>query len=1140
MQKLTKILGAAICWLLLSLASAWAQDTGNVRLSVSYDGTVKEVLDVLCTEIDGSLLVRNSDVDLTRKVSIKMNDVTVSEVLTKLFGGSDVKWTISGKQIQIYRPQAKEPSQSKPIDRTVTGTVTDVNGEPVIGAAVILAENNKIATTTDDLGRWTLSVPQSSQTLTVVSLGYVDALIVLGRASDYLTLLKENISLLDESIVVGYGVQKKSVLTAAISSVKSDQLSTVTPTRVDNVLRGMVSGVTITASSGQPGAATQVRVRGIGTINDSNPLYIVDGMPVTGGIEYINPSDIESIEVLKDAASAAIYGSRGANGVILVTTKTGSEGKTTVTYNGSYGVSNPWKKLDVLDAKTYALAINEMNMNIGNKPVYDDPQSFGKGTDWQDEVFNKNAPRTDHQVSVSGGNAKSNYFISGSYLYQEGIVGGNYNHSNYGRYTLRANNNYTLFDRSETATVFRKLKFGTNITYSHDDSKSINANSERGSVLGSAITIPGIFPVYEEDADLLLAEHPTAVKDSQGRPFSIVGEQFASMTNPLALLHMPVDDYTTDKIVAGGYAEFEIIKGLVLRSSVGADMYFTKDDGYELPYYMNSTKQSTSSTVWSTITRDFSWQIENTLSYEFTVGHGHNFNALVGQSAYSHWGDYVSGTSYQIRNISQPWLDATDQDANMRSAYGSPSPYSRLASYFGRLSYNYDERYMVEFTIRRDGSSNFSPENKWANFPSISAGWNLTNEKFMEGRPSWFTRAKVRASWGMNGNQNIGAFAYTSMMQGTAGYMLGTGSTTALAPGLVPQAYSNAALKWEESVQTDLGLDLGFWDNALSLSLDYYDKRTNGMLMTMSLPSYAGNNLPWGNVGNMKNSGFEFDLTWKHSVADFNYSIGLNGSYNKNVLVKLGNETGYQNYDEVLGTLGTISRGENGLPFPFFYGWKTDGIFQSDREADAYRNDKGERLQPYALAGDVKFVDNNGDGVIDDADRTMIGKGMPDWTFGFNLSASWKGFDLSALFSATVGNDIYDATRRTDYPLVNMQTFLYEGRWHGAGTSNRLPRITADADGGKNLNWRSSDLMVYDGSFLRCRSLVLGYTIPQNLTRKALINKFRVYLSAENLFTLTSYHGFDPEISSGGTSLGIDRGVYPQARTFSAGLNLTF
>ncbi len=1140
MRKLTKFFGVVVCWLLLSLASAWAQNAVDFRLSLSYDGTVKEVLDILCTEIDGSLLVRNSDVDLTRHVSIDMKDVTVNDVLANMFGGSDIKWTVIGKQIQIFRPQIQDSSSGSNDKRTIAGIVVDSEGLPVMGAAVMLDENNNVATITNGEGYWTLQVPQSAKSLKVVCLCYEDAVVSIGEETDYQIVLKEDISVLEESVVVGYGVQKKSVLTAAISSVKSEQLSAVAPTRVDNVLRGMVSGVSIVASSGQPGAATQVRVRGIGTVNDSNPLYIVDGMPVTGGIEYINPSDVESIEVLKDAASAAIYGSRGANGVILVTTKKGSEGKTSVSYQGSYGVSNPWKKLSVLDATTYALAINEMNENIGKKAVYEDPYAFGKGTDWQEEIFNKNAPVTDHQISISGGDARSNYFISGSYLYQEGIVGGNYNHSNYGRYTIRANNNYILFDRSESSDIFRKLKIGTNVTYSHDNSRSIAANSERGSVLGSAITIPAIFPVYAENPAELLAEHPTAIKDSKGRPFSIVGDQYANMSNPLALLHQPVDTYTTDKIVAGGSADFELIKGLVLRSSIGADMFITKDDGYALPYYMNSSHQSSSSKVWSTITRDFSWQVENTLSYEFSIGQRHNFNALIGQSAYSHWGDYVSGTSYGIRNVEQPWIDATDQDANMRSASGSPSPYRRLASYFGRLSYNYDERYMLEFTFRRDGSSNFSPENKWANFPSISAGWNLTNEKFMESRPEWLTRTKIRASWGMNGNQNIGTFAYTSMMRGVAGYMLGVESLVALAPGLVPSAYSNAGLKWEESVQTDLGVDIGLWGNALSFSLDYYDKRTNGMLMTMSLPSYIGNNRPWGNVGNMKNSGFEFDLTWKHNISDFTYSVGLNGSYNKNVLIKLGNETGYENYDTVLGTLGTISRGENGMPFPYFYGWKTDGIFQSNREADAYRNDKGKRLQPYALAGDVKFVDVNGDGVINDADRVMIGKGMPDWTFGFNLSASWKGFDLSALFSASLGNDIYDATRRTDYPLVNMQTFLYEGRWHGPGTSNRLPRITAEADGGKNLNWRSSDLMVYDGSYLRCRSLSLGYTVPQNLTRKALISKLRVYLSAENLFTLTSYHGMDPEISSGGTSLGIDRGVYPQARTLSAGINLTF
>ena len=1134
MLKLFKHAVAAVCCLLLTLVSARAQEAGDQKISISCDGTVKEVLDVLCEKIDGSLLVRSTDVDLSRKVSVHMESATVNEILSRIFEGSDVKWTLSGKQIQIYRPQAPDPKKQV---RTVKGIVRDETGAPVIGAAVIL-EGSRTAATTNLDGRWILTVPQGARSLRITCLGYEDTWLTLGSASDYVTVVKEDVSLLDESVVVGYGIQKKSVVTAAISSVKGDQLSGIAPTRVDNVLKGMVSGVTITPASGQPGSGTRVRIRGIGTINDSNPLYIVDGMPVTGGIEYINPADIESVEVLKDAASAAIYGARGANGVILVTTRQGAQGNSVISYNAFYGIQNPWRMPSVLNATQYALIMNEMNMNMGNAPVYEDPYAFGEGTNWVREVFNRNAPVLDHQLSVAGGNERSNYFLSGSYFYQEGIIGGNYNHSNYGRVTVRANNNYTVFQYDDRHFL-KRLRLGTNVTYSHDNSKSISANSEQGSVLGSAMSLSPILPVYAEDPEALLAEHPTAIKDAQGRPFSIAGDQYAMMPNPLSILHMPTDDYIQDKIVAGGYAELEILPGLVFKSSVGTDLLIIKDDGYSIPYYMNSNQQNDNSTVWCTITRNFSWQVENTLSYTFTLGQAHNFTALLGQSAYSHGGAYLSGTSYQIRHVEQPWIDATDQDSNMRSASGAPDPYSRLASYFARLSYNYGERYMAEFTLRRDGSSNFSPANKWANFPSVSLGWNITNEPFMAGRPGWLTRNKLRVSYGKNGNQNIGAFAYTSMMQGIAGYLLGVGDLTALAPGIIPKAYSNADLKWEESSQFDLGVDLGLWNNRLSLSLDYYDKRTNGMLMTMSLPSYIGNSLPWGNVGNMKNSGFEFDLTWKQQLGDFGYSIGANGSYNKNVLVNLGNDSGYQNYDSIQGTLGTISRAQNGEPFPFFWGYKTDGIFQSDIEAMAYVNQRGERLQPYAAAGDVKFVDVNGDGVIDDEDRVKIGKGMPDWTFGINLSATWKGLDLTANFYSALGGDIYDASHRADYPLVNMQTYVLD-RWRGPGSSNRLPRLTAEADGGMNQNWRSSDLMVYDGSFLRLRNLTLGYTLPERWTRSVLISKLRLYLNAENLFTLTSYHGLDPEISSGGTSLGIDKGVYPQARTLSAGINLTF
>ncbi|MDE6161583.1 MAG: SusC/RagA family TonB-linked outer membrane protein, partial [Muribaculaceae bacterium] len=555
------------------------------------------------------------------------------------------------------------------------------------------------------------------------------------------------------------------------------------------------------------------------------------------------------------------------------------------------------------------------------------------------------------------------------------------------------------------------------------------------------------------------------------------------------------------------------------------------------PYYLNSTRQSETSETWSTITKGWSWQVENTLAYMLDVRDRHHFNFLLGQSASMAGDQYVSGTSYVIRDPSQPWIDATDQDAKLRSASGAPSPQSRLASLFGRVGYNFDERYLFEFTIRRDGSSKFSPENKWANFPSVSAGWNITNEPFMERRPLWLTYMKLRASWGKNGNQNIRSFAYTSMMNGGANYIFGLGGQQAIVPGIVPGSYSNAGLRWEESEQTDVGLDMRFFNNSLAVTLDYYNKRTNGMLMEMALPGYIGNNRPLGNVGDMKNEGFEFDISFNKRFGDVNFRAGINGSYNRNKVVKLGNETGSLNYDVVQGTLGTISRAENGEPFPFFYGWKTAGIFQNTDQVRAHVNSDGVMLQPDAQPGDVIFVDFNGDGVIDDADRTKLGKGMPDWTFGLSLSAEWRGIDFSMLLHATVGNDIYDATRRADYPQVNMPRYMLD-RWCGPGTSDELPRLTAKAGG--NQNWRSSDLFVHDGDFLRCRSMQLGYTLPQGFTRKFFVDRLRLYVGAENLFTLTRYHGFDPEISSGGTSLGIDKGVYPQARTFLLGLNVNF
>lgn len=1110
----------------------------NKQISIHVENaSLKEVFQEIEKQTEYRFSYLKHLIDTRKDITMSKDRVSVNQVLDIAFRGRNLSYDIiSPKSIVIV--EKKQPAKQGTVSRKITGLVVDNAGEPIIGATVLVAGTSNGALSALD-GSWSLSVTDTDKELKVSYVGYVSRNIAIGTKSNFKVTLSEDVATLDEVIVVGYGMQKKSVMTAAISSVKGEQLSVVAPTRMDNALKGMVSGVSITSSSGQPGDGTRIRIRGTGTINDSDPLYIVDGMPVTGGIEYINPADIESIEVLKDAASAAIYGSRGANGVILVSTKKGSEGCVTVSYDFSYGIQSPWRKLEMLNATEYATLINEMNMNDGKQPTYDNPLSLGKGTNWQNEIFSNNAPIVNHQLSVSGGNNRINYYFSAGYLYQEGIIGGNLNHSNYERITLRSNNNYVLFDAEESRSWLKSLKMGTNISYSHDLSRSITSNGERGTVLGSALALSPIMNVYASDPEELLASHPNAVTDAHGRPFAIAGDEFAMMPNPVALLHQPIDANKSDKIVANIFAELELYKNLKFKSSFSGDLSFYTNDGYILPYYLNSNKQNESSSVWSTLSRGFSWQVENTLSYKFSVDNKHNISLLLGQSASSYNDQYVSGTSYQIRDASQPWIDATDQDAKMRSADGSISPYSRLASYFTRIGYDFDERYMLEFTIRRDGSSNFSPENKWANFPSVSAGWNITNEAFMNNRPDFLTSLKLRASWGRNGNQNIRSFGYTSMMKGGADYLLGVDGSTAIVPGSVPQGYANSALKWEESEQTDIGIDMRMFNGRLGVTLDWYNKRTNGMLMEMALPGYIGNERPIGNVGDMENRGFEFDITFKTKISNVALNIGFNGSYNRNKLVKLGNETGTQNYDEILGTLGVVSRAENGKPFPFFYGWKTAGIFQTEEQVNSYVNSKGELLQPNAVPGDVIFVDVNRDGIVDDGDRTKLGKGMPDWNFGFNVGMEWKGLDVNALFHATVGNDIYDATRRADYPMVNMPRYMLD-RWCGPNSSNHLPRLTSQANGGPNQNWRSSDLFVHDGSFLRLRSIQVGYTLPKELTSKLFMNRLRVYLGAENLFTLTRYHGFDPEISSGGTSLGIDKGVYPQPRTFTIGANVTF
>lgn len=1027
----------------------------------------------------------------------------------------------------------------------IKGTVVSgTDNEPLPGVNVVVKGNTSTGTITDFNGTFTLSAPADA-ILSISYIGFKSQEIAVKGHKDIKIVLQEDSETLDEVVVVGYGVQKKSVVTASIAKVSADDLASTAPVRMDNALKGLASGVTVTSSSGQPGAAAQIRVRGVGTIRTENgaadPLYIVDGMPLEGGLDYLNPNDIASIEVLKDAASGAVYGARAANGVILVTTKTGKIGKTKVTYDFSYGWQSAWKKRDVLNASEYALMINEGAINAGIAPKFSDPYSYGQGTNWQDEVFNNNAPMMNHQVSVSGASEKVNYLFSLGFYTQDGIVGGNFDRSNYERLTLRSNTQYTLFDESKERNWLNSLKVTSNLSYARIKSTSFDDNSSWGTPLGSALALSPILNVYDETEEAIkaqfdkygtTAEYTPVYDPRNGKLFSIPGE-FGEMSNPIAKLSLPGDKHWSHKFVANFSAELQLWDNLKFKTSYGADLSFWGYDGYRPLYYLRSGESSTQSSAYSRKEDGTVWQLENVLMYDKSIDK-HSFSVLLGQSAKKSSGSYLYGSRNNITNYSRPYIDAsTGLAANAdRDAAGAPSVDATLASIFARASYNYDERYMLQVTVRRDGSSRFGPNNHYAVFPSFSLGWNLTNEKFMNKRPNWLTTTKIRLSWGKNGNENIGNFKYTVLT--SPGNNAIFGSSENVINGVKASGLANPDLKWEESEQLDFGLDFGFFNNALTFTADYYKKKTNGMLMEMNIPFYVGEAKPIGNVGKMENSGIELEAAYKFRVSDWNFRVSANASYLKNKLIEYGNESGWENLDSFQGT-GDISRAENGKPFPFFYGYKTAGIFQNTDEVKAYKNDKGELLQPTAVPGDVRFVDVDGNGIIDANDRTDIGKGMPDWTFGFNLGVSWKNFDLNMMWQGTAGNDIYDATRRTDIATSNLPSWMLN-RWTGEGTSNRIPRFVQ----GDNVNWQSSDLYVYDGSYLRLKNIQLGYTLPAALTQKVFISSLRFYVAAENLFTFTKYHGFDPEISSGGTSLGIDYGVYPQARVWTIGASLSF
>ncbi|MDP5172396.1 MAG: TonB-dependent receptor, partial [Bacteroidia bacterium] len=995
----------------------------------------------------------------------------------------------------------------------VSGIVVDAEQTALNGATVLVFGTAR-GVITDANGAFRIQAAPSDS-LVVTYFGYKTTGKTVGSQTTFTFVLDANEVSLDEVVVIGYGVQKKSEVTGAISKVTADDLTDYPVGRVEAALQGRTSGVRVTTNSGQPGAASVVRVRGTTSINGSEPLYVVDGVPVGGGIDYLNSGDIESIEVLKDAASASIYGTRAANGVILVTTKRGKAGKMEVNYNGYYGVQSPWKKLSVLNATEYATLMNEASVAAGGNILFPDPQSLGEGTDWQEAVFNYNAPIQNHEVSISAGSERSSYYSSFGYYDQTGIV--SEEDSRYQRFSARFNS---------THKINQRLTFGNTIGYSHIKSTGVAENTEFGSPLGRAINLDPITPIYETDPAVLSSSVFTnfpVVSDENG-VFGISPYVTSEILNPLAALKVANGFGWSDKIVGNAFAEVKIIEGLVFRSTIGVDLAFYGGEGFTPVFYLNAANRVDVNNYSRNKNNGLLWNWENTLSYARSFGN-HSISAVAGTTAQKNAGEGIGGTVYNLPvNTIEEASFGFATDPTTQTFYGFEYQ-GTLASLLGRVTYSYAGKYLLSATLRRDGSSRFGANNKYGYFPGVSVGWVLTEEAFLK-QNDVINFLKIRGSYGVNGSDNIGDFRYVSTVGGARNYTLGAADL--LVNGVSPNAIANPDLRWEQTSQINVGFDARFLKN-FSLTVDFFDKKTSDMLLGISVPGYVGNGGPIGNVADMRNTGVEGELGYATEIKNVGIAFSGNLSYVENEVVFLGDDRDFLPGATFSPQGLQLSRTEVGFPIGFFYGYKTDGLFQNEAEVSSYTNGDGDLLQPDASPGDIRFVDFNEDGVIDDDDRTMIGDGTPSWTYGFNLDLTYRGFDIKLFSQGVAGVDVYKATRRFDLQMANLTSDAL-GRWTGEGTSNDYPRLIMN-DPNRNFS-RSSDFYVEKGDFFRIKTLQLGYTLPKAVVNRLNIQRLRVYVSGNNLLTITQYSGFDPEIGAG---FGVDRGIYPQARSFMTG-----
>ena len=1071
----------------------------NAKVSIRMNN-VK--LDKILNEIENQtdyLFIYNNQVDINKITSVKVKNEAVAQVLDRILSGTGINYELEGTHI-ILTTEAIKDLHAQQQAKTVTGTVTDVSGEPIIGANIRI-KGTTTGTITDIDGNFSIEAePQS--VIEVSYIGYLTQETVINNQKSIRFLLKEDTKTLDEVVVIGYGVQKKADLTGSVANINTEKLNTQSNANIGQALQGKIAGVDIVSQGGAPGSGTRIMVRGIGTLNNASPLYIVDGMYMNS-IDHINPNDIASIDVLKDASSAAIYGSRAANGVIIVTTKEGSntEGKPIIDLSVNLGISTASKFLDMLDAKGWAEVTTIARQAIG-KPALDMATDLANkpDNDWQDIMF-RPALMQNYNLSVKGGGKYSTYYTGLGYFNQDGIVKG----TNYQRYNIQSKNDYKR-------GIFSA---GTNLIISFSHDKPLHQEL-RGGMIGT-----------------ILQSVPTLEKYDDTREGGYGGTygDVVNIPHPLAIIDDNIMDRYNEnvKIFANLYAQIELFKGLKYKLNLTPDFSFERYKNYLNKYDFGlATNSITQLTERQRRRRNI--LVENLLTFDRTFGE-HKISALAGytyqDSRFRHIQAYGEGLPQGLEEIDAATTNRSNEGNSWRSV---------LTSILGRVFYSYQNKYLFTATIRRDGSSKFGKNNRYGYFPSFSLGWNVAEEKFME-NVHWLDQLKLRGGYGVLGNQEIDNYQYSSTITTGINYPDGNGG---LLQGAFPKNFANPDIKWEETAMTNVGIDFMAFNNRLSLTADYYVKNTKDILLTVPIPiSSGGANDPIRNAGKIRNNGFEFNLGWMDQPnPDISYGINLIGSFNKNKVIAMGSESGSIKGGSTNQNI-TTSETKAGYPIGGYWLISTAGYFNSQEEVDAYAKD-GKKIQPAAEPGDIKFVDANNDGVINDNDRVFQGSPFPDFTFALNGNMRYKNFDLSIGLQGVLGNKIYNATRQTLEDVTKGSNFLASclDYWTPENKNASHPRLTWDDP---NRNTRAeSDRYLENGSYLRLRSVQLGYTFPQTWFKGA-IQHARVYINAENLFTITSYSGYSPDVNADNANYrGFDNFIYPTNRTFMLGLNVTF